>query len=124
MQTLRWILKIVLALFFGAAAYYHGLAPREVAVQSAPWIADVSTGFRTFLGLVELAGAIGVLVPRTARLAAGGLVILMLCATAFHVSRGEPHIIWMNLCVAGLAAIVAGYETPRRHTGVMPSPRR
>ena len=107
MKALLWIIRIILALFFILAAYSHGFAPYDVAVKNAHWIADVSPTFRLFLGVVELAGGIGMLIPNTSRAAALGLVALMICATAFHLSRGEAHIIWMNLMLGVLAAIVA-----------------
>lgn len=46
--------------------------------------------FRVFIGVCELAGAVGLLVPRLATLAAGGLMCIMVGAAYTHVSVGEP----------------------------------
>ena len=74
-----WVLQILLGVFFIVAAAGPMLFGETNAVQSfedmgaAPW-------FRYFIGLVELAGGIGLLVPRLAGLAAVGLALLMLGA--------------------------------------------
>ena len=106
MNVFLWIAQVLLALFFVSASYFHGVAPHDVAVRNAPWIADVSPAFRTLIGAVELAGGIGVLIPAFARWTALGLTVLMMCATAFHLWRGEAHIIWLNLCLGAVAAFV------------------
>ena len=114
MNAALWIAQILLALFFLAAGYTHGLVPIEQAVRSAPWIADVPAGLVRFIGAAELAGGLGVVLPAALRLqprltplSAIGLMTIMLLAAAFHVSRGESHVIVMHLCVAAIAAFVA-----------------
>ncbi len=114
MNTALWIAQILLALFFLAAGYTHGLLPIEQSVKSAPWIADVPAGLVKFIGTAEFAGGFGVVLPAALRrlpgltpLAAIGLMTIMLLAAAFHVSRGESHVIVMHLCVAAIAAFVA-----------------
>jgi putative oxidoreductase len=63
-------------------------------------------GLRLFVGVCEVAGAIGLLVPRLARLAATGLVLLMVGATitnvvALQISPAVPLVLMI------LAAVVA-----------------
>jgi hypothetical protein len=57
----------------------------------------ISTGQGALIGLLEVAGAVGVLMPgsivpnlRTEILAAAGLALLMICAAIYHFSRKEP----------------------------------
>ncbi|MFG1723043.1 DoxX family protein [Micromonospora chalcea] len=75
-----WVLQGFLGVFFIVASAGPKLFGEANAVQSfedmgaAPW-------FRYFVGLVELAGGIGLLVPRLAGLAAVGLALLMIGAT-------------------------------------------
>jgi hypothetical protein len=113
LNTALWIVQALLALFFVSASYFRVLVSHEVAVKSAPWVADVQPAFLRFIAAVELAGGLGVVLPawlgapRLVPLAALGIVLLMTCAVIFHVSRGEAHIIWMNLSLAALAAFVA-----------------
>ncbi|MFD6661645.1 DoxX family protein [Micromonospora chalcea] len=74
-----WVLQGFLGVFFIVASAGPKLFGEANAVQSfedmgaAPW-------FRYFVGLVELAGGIGLLVPRLAGLAAVGLALLMIGA--------------------------------------------
>jgi uncharacterized membrane protein YphA (DoxX/SURF4 family) len=44
-------------------------------------------GLATFIGLCEMAGAVGLLVPRLAGLAASGLVVIMLGAVYSHAAH-------------------------------------
>ena len=62
-------------------------------------------GLRLFVGICELVGAIGLFVPRLVRLAAAGLVLLMIGAAvtnvlALHISPALP------LVLGALAALV------------------
>jgi putative oxidoreductase len=45
--------------------------------------------------------------PRLTPLAAAGLVLVMLLASAFHLSRGEVGALPVNLVLGGIAAFVA-----------------
>lgn len=67
-----------------------------------------------FIGFAELAGAIGLVLPAATRvkpwltpLAALGLAVIMVLATAFHRIRGEADLIAFNFVPAFLAAFVA-----------------
>ncbi len=58
--------------------------------------------FMYFVGACEVAGAVGLLIPRLATLAAAGLSILMLGAFVSHLQAGDP----MQNAVAPLIALV------------------
>ena len=67
-----------------------------------------------FIGAAELAGALGLLLPSLTRiqprltvLAALGLIVVMVLASAFHLSRGEGAMLPMNLALAAVAAFIA-----------------
>ncbi len=45
--------------------------------------------------------------PRLTGLAGIGLATVMVLATIFHISRGEPEVIPVNLVLGSLAAFVA-----------------
>jgi len=113
-RTLLWVLQALLALFFAAAGYSHGLMPLAEAAEAAPWIANVPPAFARFVGMAELAGAAGLILPAATRiapwlttLAAALLALLMLLAALFHLMRGEPAIIPMHVIAGTLAVIVA-----------------
>jgi putative oxidoreductase len=46
--------------------------------------------FGYFIGACELAGAIGLLIPKTRKLAAAGLAIIMVGAVYFHITYSVP----------------------------------
>jgi putative oxidoreductase len=114
MHVSLWIAQGLLALFFVMAGIAHGLLPIAQVAKSAPWTADLPVGLVRFIGIAELAGAIGVLLPAALRilpwltpLAAFGLMLIMLLAIPFHISRGEARIVGMHIVVACVAAFVA-----------------
>lgn len=87
---LLWALQFVLAAVFAFSAWRKFIAhpiPVETveALGAGQWL-------RIAIGLAELAGAIGLLVPRLAWLAATCLALLMLGATGTHlfVIGGSP----------------------------------
>lgn len=74
-----WILQGLLAAFFVVAS----AAPKLVGQSDAVEGFEVLGGgdwFRIFIGVVELAGGIGLVIPRLAGLAATGLGLLMIGA--------------------------------------------
>jgi uncharacterized membrane protein YphA (DoxX/SURF4 family) len=58
--------------------------------------ASISPAFRIFIGVAEVLAAIGLVLPGLTRIlpwlipcAAAGLMIVMIGATVFHITRGE-----------------------------------
>jgi len=104
-NTLIWIGQITLAAVFfstGVAkllAYRKLISTIEERRKTAP--IKVTRGQGAVVGLLEIAGAVGVVLPPMwtpgamasdyllVRLAAGGLAILMVAATIYHVRRRE-----------------------------------
>jgi len=109
-----WIVQVLLGLFFLMAGVTHGLLPIAWAAQSAPWVHDLPVPLVRFIGIAELAGAVGVVFPALLRivpvltpLAATGLVVIMMLAILFHMSRGETRVVGLHITVAAAAAFVA-----------------
>lgn len=85
-----WALQVFLGLFFIIASAGPKLLSEPTTVQAFEDM-GAATWFRYFIGLVELAGGVGLLIPRLAGLAAVGLSLLMVGATitqAFIVHGG------------------------------------
>ncbi|XVV16980.1 DoxX family protein [Actinoplanes sp. CA-131856] len=74
-----WTTQIVLGLFMVVASAVPKLVGEANAVQTFDDM-GAATWFRYFIGVVELAGGLGLLVPRLAGLAAVGLMLLMVGA--------------------------------------------
>jgi putative oxidoreductase len=114
LHVLLWVLQVLLALFFLLAGYSHAIVPLEALAKTAAWVTGVRPALVRFIGLAELAGAIGLVLPAATRiapsltpLAAAGLAIIMVLAVPFHIMRGEANVIGFNLAVGAVAAFVA-----------------
>ncbi|HEX2176572.1 MAG TPA: DoxX family protein [Nocardioidaceae bacterium] len=79
LNTGLWVIQVLLAVFFLVAAAGPKLFGQSVAVEMFDQI-GLGQWFRFFVGTLELAGAIGLLVPRLAGLAALGLIGVMVGA--------------------------------------------
>lgn len=108
-----WVAQGILALIFLWAAYTKLFQPLEEAAKTLPWAKD-NPGLVKITGVVELLGAIGIILPAALRiqpkltiLAAYGIIALMISAAVFHISRGEASLIGMNIFFLLLAAFVA-----------------
>ena len=109
-----WVVQILLALGFGIAGVTKLGQPIEVLAKMMGWPGDVPPALVRFIGLSELAGAIGIVVPAAVHIrprltawAATGLFGIMLLAALFHLSRGEAQFVPVNIVLGGLAAFVA-----------------
>jgi len=93
MNITLWILQVLLAAAFAAHGWLLVSPPPELL----PIMNEqLGVGFRLFLGVAEIAGAIGVLLPALTRMmpwltavAAGCLAFVVASATVLHLSRGE-----------------------------------
>lgn len=108
-----WAAQILVALFLitGAALKFQ---PIEKITPMMPWTGQVPAAVVRWLGVIDLLGALGLILPSLLRMkpllavwAAIGVVVLMICATVFHVSRGEASVIGMNIFCAFIAIFIA-----------------
>lgn len=115
-----WILQVLLAILFGMAGFMKLTAPIADLAKTVPWAANVSEGLVRFIGASELAGALGLILPSLTRirpsltpLAAGGLVLVMILAAGFHLTRGETPGIGFNFALALVAGLIAWGRTKK-----------
>lgn len=80
-----WIILALVALGFILASI--GKLTGAAAPTFAAW--GYPAWFAMFIGVVELAGAIGLLIPKTTRYAVVGLTLIMLGACYTHLANGE-----------------------------------
>ncbi|NGO42411.1 DoxX family protein [Streptomyces ureilyticus] len=114
MNVFLWILQAVLAAMFAMAGVMKSTQPKDKLVDKLPWVADFSPAAVRFIGLVEFAAALGLILPAASDiapvltpLAATGLVITMILAAITHARRKEPSAIAFNAVLLALAAVVA-----------------
>jgi uncharacterized membrane protein len=109
-----WIVQILLSLtLIWSSAMKLFQSPKELSAMW-PWAGEVSVGLVKITGIVDLLGALGLILPMLLRIkpivtvaAALGIILLMVCAAVFHISRGEGSQIMPNVIFASLAAFVA-----------------
>ncbi|MEP7273107.1 MAG: DoxX family protein [Acidobacteriota bacterium] len=80
-----WILVVLLALGYLAAA--AGKLAGAATETFANW--GYPAWFATLIGVLELAGAIGLLIPKTMRYAVLGLTAVMIGAAYTHLANNE-----------------------------------
>ncbi|MFH9550731.1 DoxX family protein [Streptomyces sp. NPDC017435] len=107
-------MQAVLAVMFAMAGVMKSTQPKDKLVEKLPWVADFSPGTVRFIGIVEFAGALGLILPAATDiatvltpLAAVGLGIAMLLAAAYHARKKEFPPIGLNAVLLILAALVA-----------------
>ena len=104
----------MLAAAFGVAGLTHATRPIAEMAKLAPWTGALPEGLVRFIGVVELAGALGLVLPGLTRRrpaltgwAAAGLAAVMALAMVVHIARGEPQVLPVNVVLGGIAAFIA-----------------
>ena len=125
MNIVLWILQVLLAVAFLAHGWLFLSPPPEIAQQMN---ASLPRWFQLFLGTAEVLAAVGLTLPGLARIlpslvtwAAVGIMIVMVSATVFHVSRNEISSAAITLLLLVMATFVAYMRyrvapIPARHT--------
>jgi len=108
-----WVLQVLLGALFLTTGLMKLAAPIAQLATSLPWVTDVPVALVRFIGLAELAGSLGLLLPSLTRirpnltpLAALGLVAVMVLAIPFHLTRGEAMMLPLDLILAALASVI------------------
>lgn len=109
-----WVAQIALAALFTMGVYMHlFLSPAEMVAMGAAWAEKAPLPLLRFIGLAELAGVIGLILPAATRIkpalttyAAQGLLLIQMLAISLHVVRGEFAVLPFNLIFVALAVLV------------------
>ncbi|QZH60921.1 DoxX family protein [Mycolicibacterium farcinogenes] len=120
MNLVLWILQGLLAAMFLMAGIAKSTQSRDKLIKQFGWVHDVPTPLVRFIGVSELAGALGLVLPAATGtaalltpLAAICLAVVMVLAMALHARRNEPQAIAFNAVVLVAAvAIVWGRIGP------------
>src|ERR1700758_5409360 len=115
MNLALWIVAIVLAASFTGSGLMKLLVPKDKLVSSGQgWAQDYTPTNIRLIGLVELLGAAGLIVPAVTHiapilvpLAAVGLALVMVGAATVHGRRKEWPFIAVNAVLLALAVVVA-----------------
>jgi len=111
MNIVLWVLQVLLAFAFFAHGWLFLSPPPEIAVKMNE---SLPRWFQLFLGVAEVLAAVGLIVPGLTRIlpwlvswAAGGIMIVMVSATIFHLMRGEMSSAAITLVLLAMATFVA-----------------
>ncbi len=113
MNTIVWIDQGLLALAYLLAGVPKATWPITALSKRVSWIGTVPAGLVRFIGVAEVLGALGLILPMLTNVlpwltvaAAIGLIVLQVCAALFHVSRGEARAVPANAVLLLLALFV------------------
>lgn len=108
-----WVVQALLAFAFGMAGFMKVSKPvDELAQMGMSFVTSYAPQTVLFIGITELLAAVGLILPAALRilpfltpLAATGLSIVMVLATQYHISHGEPFV--ATVVLLALAVFVA-----------------
>jgi len=113
MNIALWIAQGILAMFV-MAGLMKATQPKEKLAVKMPWVNDFSLWQVKLIGLSQLLGGIGVMVPWLTGIApiltpiaASGLALIMLFAAIYHITKKEYSAIGVNFMFGALAVFVA-----------------
>jgi len=114
MNVALWIVAGLLAVAYLAAGLITLTQPKDKLGKNMAWTEDFSARSIKLIGLVEVIGAVGLILPGIAGiapvlvpLAATGLALLQVGAAITHLRRGETQMIVINVVFIALAVFVA-----------------
>jgi hypothetical protein len=108
-----WIAQTLIFLGFTLGGVMKLFIPIPRLAAMIAWAGQLPEPFVRFIGLIDLLGGVGILLPALTRirpgltvLAALGCTLLQICAIIFHVSRGEAAYTPVNFVFLALAVFV------------------
>ena len=111
MNTVLWILQVLLAIAFFAHGWMMLFPPPDIAAQMNE---ALPRWFSLFIGVAEILASIGLILPGLTRImpwlvawAAGGIMIVMVSATLYHLMRSEFSSAAITLVLLIMATVVA-----------------
>ena len=114
MMVVAVALAFVLGLLFLAAGVMKLVVPHEEGRARIGWVGDVPSSRYRLIGWLESAGAVGLMFPTMVdtfdwitAIAASGLGLVMLLATALHARRHEWGYLSLTGALAGLCGFIA-----------------
>jgi hypothetical protein len=120
LNVASWIVSIGLALALAAAGVTKlALSKEQLVLRGAVWADDFGPGTVIFVGMTELLGALGMILPAVLDIprwlaltaAAAGLIVVLLGAAAVHARRREASLIVLNFALVALAVIAVWFRS-------------
>ncbi|PQP85162.1 DoxX family protein [Paenibacillus sp. PCH8] len=113
MNVMLWIVQIILAAGFVYSGWMKTIRI-ESSTKTWAWVNDVPKSLVVLIGIAELLGALGIVLPWALNIApvltpitAIALAVVALLGMLFHISRKEYREIGVNIFFIVLTLIVA-----------------
>lgn len=113
MTAVLWALTAVVAGVYLIAGLGKLVQPYDRLARRMPWVRDYPARVVSMIGALEVAGALGLVLPVAtgiapvlAPVAAFGLVSLQAGAVTLHLRRGERSMLRVNLVLLVLALVL------------------
>ncbi len=108
-----WIAQVLVAVVFCFAGFTKLTTPIPDLSKMMAWTGELPEMFVRIIGIIDLAGGLGILLPSLTRImprltviAAMAATVLQVLAIAFHVSRGEAALTPLNFILLALILFV------------------
>lgn len=108
-----WTAQATIFVLFSFFGFTKLTTPIPQLAAMMPWANEFPATFVRFMGLVDIAGGVGVLLPALTRiqprltvLAALGCTVLQVIAILFHISRGEFAVLPLNAVLLPLSLFI------------------
>ncbi len=108
-----WTAQLLLAAAYGLFGSMKATQPLDQLAVMMKWIPDFPPLFVRALGVVEVLGAIGLILPSLTRIhprltviAALSILVHQFCAVTLHASKGEFSVLGLNIILILLAAFI------------------
>jgi putative oxidoreductase len=115
-----WIFQSLFALLFLMSGIMKLIMSAEQYHAMGPMAENISMGFVRFIGVAEVLGALGLILPSLLRInprltvwAAYGLLIVMISAVIFHIKIGDTKSIGGPVIFAVILALIAWGRTKK-----------
>ncbi len=115
LNNMLWVVQVLLAAMFVLTGLLKLTLPAEKLPALMPWTADAHLGFVRFVGIAEVAGGIGLVVPAWLRIkpnltawAATGIAAVMVLSVPVHIMRGETSSLGLNALLL-VSALFVGW---------------
>lgn len=118
MTIAYWIVAGPLALFYLYSGGIKVVQSKEKLRPMMAWVDTMPLGFVRTIGLLEVLGAVGLLLPPLTNIAPGlalaaaiGLVLVQIGGITLHLRRGETKAIGLNIALLIAAGVTAWLAT-------------
>lgn len=118
MEIAYWVVAGLLALLYLYSGGMKVFRSREQLLPMMGWVADTPLRAVRAIGILEVLGAIGLILPPLtgiapwlATAAATGLTLVQIGGIVLHLRRGEARLIAFNIVLLVLAAVTIWLST-------------